>query len=368
MRRSRRCRWGRGFGARRSVGGMLNGPNRRCTGRRSRPASSRPMPSSGEGGSSVCPISRRWVACDKQLVLDFGTCRWRRRHRRLRDRSPQRRAFASGWPTPRSNGFSPRVACIRSAGEETPEPRLHRSSVRSALRRRDPRQQNLGSAVILAGDILTGGRLASQETSIEADPPPVLIRLTVVRALPRPQVGLARLARVKTRRRQARRAWERASAQQRGARRHAPLLYSFLQLSNSTLVPAARLRPGCEIVPAPTRGGRSADRRPGAAAPGWACQTRHARALAKRPASHDAGRAPLGAPPWRFVAVGRVSVSGVSSAARAASSSQPGRSAWRAVPRASRGCGCEPHRGTPLRAPPSGSPQKTPLMSKADGF
>src|SRR5262249_41256721 len=32
--------------------------------------------------------------------------------------------------------------------------------------------------------------------------------------------------------------------------------------------------------------------------------TRHARRLARRLASHDAGRSPLGAPPWRFWAPG----------------------------------------------------------------
>src|SRR5262249_40082196 len=32
--------------------------------------------------------------------------------------------------------------------------------------------------------------------------------------------------------------------------------------------------------------------------------TRHARRLARRLASHDAGRSPLGAPPWRFWASG----------------------------------------------------------------
>jgi len=37
--------------------------------------------------------------------------------------------------------------------------------------------------------------------------------------------------------------------------------------------------------------------------------TRHARRLARRLASHDAGRSPLGAPPWRFFTRGRASVS-----------------------------------------------------------
>ena len=39
--------------------------------------------------------------------------------------------------------------------------------------------------------------------------------------------------------------------------------------------------------------------------------TRHARRLARRLASHDAGRSPLGAPPWRFFTRGRASVSGI---------------------------------------------------------
>ena len=59
-------------------------------------------------------------------------------------------------------------------------------------------------------------------------------------------------------------------------------------------------------------------------------------ALARRLASLGVGRSPLGAPPWRFFTRGRASVSGITRI-RAASSSQPGRSAWRAGSRASRG-------------------------------
>src|SRR5215831_17940430 len=55
----------------------------------------------------------------------------------------------------------------------------------------------------------------------------------------------------------------------------------------------------------------------------WACHlasktrvnalmTRHARRLARRLASHDAGRSPLGAPPWRFFTRGRASLTGIS--------------------------------------------------------
>src|SRR5262245_554607 len=41
--------------------------------------------------------------------------------------------------------------------------------------------------------------------------------------------------------------------------------------------------------------------------------TRQARRLARRLASHDAGRSPLGAPPWRLFTRGRASVSGIAS-------------------------------------------------------
>jgi hypothetical protein len=76
----------------------------------------------------------------------------------------------------------------------------------------------------------------------------------------------------------------------------------------ATLVPAARfLRPGlATLLRSPeSRGGRSAERRSGARR-----NTRAAyhdvirQALARRLASHDAGRSPLGAPPWRFWAPG----------------------------------------------------------------
>jgi len=73
---------------------------------------------------------------------------------------------------------------------------------------------------------------------------------------------------------------------------------------------------------------------------------------ARRLASHDAGRSPLGAPPWRFWAPGAALPSpwaptvlqrrAVALRIRAASSSHPGRSAWRAGSRASRASGYEP--------------------------
>src|SRR5262249_43558063 len=53
-----------------------------------------------------------------------------------------------------------------------------------------------------------------------------------------------------------------------------------------------------------SRGGRSAEKRSGAAAPVRRAVSRHTKRLARRLASHNAGRPPLGAPPWRFWASG----------------------------------------------------------------
>ena len=54
-----------------------------------------------------------------------------------------------------------------------------------------------------------------------------------------------------------------------------------------------------------SRGGRSAERRSGACeAPVGPAHDAAGQALARRLASHDAGRSPLGAPPWRFWAPG----------------------------------------------------------------
>jgi hypothetical protein len=61
-------------------------------------------------------------------------------------------------------------------------------------------------------------------------------------------------------------------------------------------------------------GGRSAEKRSGACeAPVGRIMTRYARRLTRRLASHNAGRSPLGAPPWRFFTRGRASVSGITS-------------------------------------------------------
>jgi hypothetical protein len=70
------------------------------------------------------------------------------------------------------------------------------------------------------------------------------------------------------------------------------------------LVPApALLRPGfASLLHSPQRGvgGAPRDVRVLGGTPAGVHVTRHARRLARRHASHDAGRSPLGAPPWRF--------------------------------------------------------------------
>jgi hypothetical protein len=89
--------------------------------------------------------------------------------------------------------------------------------------------------------------------------------------------------------------------------------------------------------------------------------TRHARRLARRLASHDAGRSPLGAPPWRFWAlrvprfpprVTRLGRSFGGSGSVTASSSRPGLSAWRAgsLPPEANGCEPPPQDATPRSA------------------
>jgi hypothetical protein len=83
--------------------------------------------------------------------------------------------------------------------------------------------------------------------------------------------------------------------------------HSDLTMSNSpSRSRGACLRPGfATLLHSPRmRGGRSAEKRSGAAAPVRHAMTRRTRRLARRLASHDAGRSPLGAPPWRFWAPG----------------------------------------------------------------
>ena len=123
-----------------------------------------------------------------------------------------------------------------------------------------------------------------------------------------------------------------------------PLAASYFTMSNSAVffVPAARCCARVLAFPfasTPTRGGRSADRRTISVV---AFARRDGSARVRRGASHDAGRSPLGAPPWRFSAGGRASISGISSGSVQRCSSQPGHHAWRAVSRTSRARGYEP--------------------------
>src|SRR5262245_30217870 len=121
---------------------------------------------------------------------------------------------------------------------------------------------------------------------------------------------------------------------------------SGLTISSTRTPPRSRgafLRPGFCIVasPTPNRGVGGAPRVVRVQRhPLGLHMTRQARRLARRLASHNAGRSPLGAPPWRFWAPGAALPSpsapavlqrrAVALRIRAASSSQPGRSAWRA--------------------------------------
>jgi hypothetical protein len=138
-----------------------------------------------------------------------------------------------------------------------------------------------------------------------------------------------------------------------------------LTMSNSpSRSRGAFLRPGfATLLRQPeSRGGRSAERRSGAAAPVGHAITRRVRRLARRLASHDAGRSPLGAPPWRFWAPGTALPSPWAPAVlqrragalriRAASSSHPGRSAWRAgsLPPGASGYEPSPQDATPRSA------------------
>jgi len=100
----------------------------------------------------------------------------------------------------------------------------------------------------------------------------------------------------------------------------------------------------------------------------WTCRNAARQALARRLASHDAGRSPLGAPPWRFWAPGAALPSPWAPAAlqRRAGAVQRAPRTQVVVP-GGRGP-CLPRRAvtsrrrrTPRLAPPSGSSPETPL-------
>src|SRR5712691_1952653 len=137
--------------------------------------------------------------------------------------------------------------------------------------------------------------------------------------------------------------------------------YSLLTPSHSR----DALRPGFEpFLCHPTRGGGAPRRRSGAAAPAAcrsASKTRVNALLRGTPSACEApyrppagGRAPLGAPPWRFLAGARASISGISSGSvRRAPRGQvvvPG-GRGPGPPGAE---GTSRSRGTPRLAPPTG--------------
>ena len=159
------------------------------------------------------------------------------------------------------------------------------------------------------------------------------------------------------------------------ARRRTVFGHSHLTMSNSPdlLVPAARLRPGFCIVASLTRIEGWAERREtfGCSGTRSACHlasktrvnalmTRHTRRLrgALRPMTRDARLSALHR--GGFGSRGRASLTGICAGSVTASSSHPGRSAWRAGSRASRGerlqAAC---RRTPRLAPHSGSFSRT---------
>ena len=171
--------------------------------------------------------------------------------------------------------------------------------------------------------------------------------------------------------RQTRQSAESVAATRWSHSRLVSFAHSPFTMSNSPARSTSRSRdafaPGVCKYFHPVRGGRSADRRPDAAASGWpaASHETHERLVSRggpgrlrsapRPSKSE-GRAPLGAPSVAILGLGPRFHLGHCLPIRAASSSQPGRSAWRAGSPASRGKRLRAaSRGTPLPAPPSGS-------------
>ena len=97
---------------------------------------------------------------------------------------------------------------------------------------------------------------------------------------------------------------------------HEPLAVAAFTMSNSAVffVPAARccarVWSSYRVRTRPEEGW--AERRQAHYLCCRVCETRRS-ARVRRGASHDAGRSPLGAPPWRFSAGGRASISGIAS-------------------------------------------------------
>ena len=117
----------------------------------------------------------------------------------------------------------------------------------------------------------------------------------------------------------------------------------------------AFLRPGGVLVIASTPIEGRAERRQAHYVSCRVCETRLIPRSVRRGASHDAGRSPLGAPPWRFSAGGRASISGIASGSvQRAPRSQVVMPGGR-CPGPPEPAVTSRSRRTPLPAPPSGS-------------
>jgi hypothetical protein len=127
------------------------------------------------------------------------------------------------------------------------------------------------------------------------------------------------------------------------------LLHSRARISASGLCLFASLTPHRGV------GGAPRDVRVLGGTPVGVHITRHARRLARRLASHDAGRSPLGAPPWRFWAPGpRFSVTGIRLRSRFGGHPDPSQRAPRSQVVVPDGRGPGPPRGQRLQAATAG--------------
>jgi hypothetical protein len=126
------------------------------------------------------------------------------------------------------------------------------------------------------------------------------------------------------------------------ARGDAPLRHSRLHLSNSTSRSRSASRPGPWPYPRPIQG--VAERRQAHCL--VAALTSATRPVARQDArerAHDAGRSPLGAPPWRFLGSGSALPSAALPPQRVQRAPRgAGPSAWRATPVPPEHCGYEP--------------------------
>ena len=152
----------------------------------------------------------------------------------------------------------------------------------------------------------------------------------------------------------------------RSASPHSRLTKSNSPFRTAPFVPAARLRPGHDLAPIPMRGVGGAPT--GARVhrhPSGLHMTRQARRLrgALRPSAE--GRAPLGAPPWRFSASGpRFRLRHCLRRCVQRAPRSTGRSARRAVSAPPEPAVTSRSRGTPSLAPPSGLSPETPLIER----